>query len=546
MAYPRNVTLMTSVLLDLGSSDVHVDSAPGGRKKSKMTIEQLKKALADKEITQEQYDAKKKLLDDGGDATEMGNGPTPAPPPASSAEMTDRGEGVLIEMKSAESSAPVWIQIAKQGAFRGHAAGKFEMNAQTFTEIIANFNAQSNKFIPIDFEHASEQHPTHGSIPHSGAPAQGWITQLELRADGNLYGLTTWGDLARGYIKKGQYKFLSPAIVFGAKDRVTGKSIGARLSSAALTNNPFLDGMQPLAAKHTEKSSTVDPTAMSAIRTSLDLPEYLDQGAVLYTLSTIGEDTKRADKLRDALRLPLTMSAKDVFNEARIACGAINPPTVAVAPVTNNDNEPPTAERMTNMAGENKDKDTEISALTLKLSASEGRATALQSEHVVQMKAIVDENAALKLRIEQFETREVEALVDTAMSVWGEKKSLTAESRPHLMRMAKNDREGFVALFPPPVKGAPPPPPAKLMAAGQHVVAPTTTPVEASPGAQIVNMAEIDHSVPSHEDLAAKLIMDAKAIGKLMTREEAFNKAFTERKRLVTAAAQKAFVGTGG
>lgn len=525
----------SKVLMDLGVSDVHITSAP--TRSPMKTLEELKKALEAGDITQEEFDAKKKLLDDGDDATGMSDG------------CTARGDSVIIEMKSVADGTPIWIQVAKPGTFSGHVAGKFEMNAAVFAQIISNFESQVNKFIPVDFEHASEQHPTEGSIPHSGAPAQGWITKLELRADGNLWGLVQWGELARAYIKKGQYKFLSPAIVFGAKDRVTGKPVGARLSSVALTNNPFLDGMQPVAAKRTDAPSVGLPSAFMAVRGALELPAYMDAQHVLVSINMtaagVTEDRdayERVSKLRDALRLPLTASNDEVFNAARVACGAINPP--AVAPVLNTD-KPATAEGNENMAGENKDKDTEISALTLKLNATEARVTTLTGEHAVALKAVTDENMALKLRIEEFETKEISALVDGAMNVWGEKKGLTEASRPHLMRMAKNDRESFVALFPPPVKGSPAQPHhGKLVAAGAHIVAPLTTP--AGNGAEIFDINAATKDVPSVQALADKIVMDAKNNGSMMTREEAFSRAFTERKALITAAAQKALTAGSG
>lgn len=156
-------------------------------------------------------------------------------------------DGVTVSLGD-EPGKPVWIQLAKTGAFRGHAAGPFELNATVFSEIIANFRATENRAIPIDFEHASESDPTLGSIPTEGAPAQGWIRDLKVQA-GNLWGLVEWGERAREYIRTGAYRFFSPAIRFGARDRVTGKAIGARMTSGALTNNPFLDGMAPLVAK---------------------------------------------------------------------------------------------------------------------------------------------------------------------------------------------------------------------------------------------------------------------------------------------------------
>jgi phage I-like protein len=166
-----------------------------------------------------------------------------------------RCEGVEIDRTallddSVNDNAPklVWNQLAKVGTFRGHPSGPFELTPQIFGEIVANFRATKNLRIPIDFEHASEQDPTQGSIPHSGAPAQGWILDLDNRGSAGLWGLVEWLEPARSYVRDGKYKFFSPAIRFGAKDRVTGQPSGAKMTSGALTNNPFLDGMAPLAA----------------------------------------------------------------------------------------------------------------------------------------------------------------------------------------------------------------------------------------------------------------------------------------------------------
>jgi phage I-like protein len=160
------------------------------------------------------------------------------------------GEGVRLLDNSADPATPVWIQIAKSGSFAGHVAGPFELNTQIFNEIITNFRATQNRRICVDFEHASEQDATSGSIPTLGAPAQGWIIDLRIQAS-DLWGLVEWLEPARSYIRQGKYPWVSPAIRFGSRDRVTGKPIGARLSSVALTTQPFLDGMQAVAAKDT-------------------------------------------------------------------------------------------------------------------------------------------------------------------------------------------------------------------------------------------------------------------------------------------------------
>lgn len=142
----------------------------------------------------------------------------------------------------------VWLQVAETGHWKGHPAGEFEMTPTTFSEIVRNFE-QRGLPIPFDFEHASEQDPTKGSIPEKGAPAQGWIHRLENRGDDGLWGLVEWiDDYVRDGIRQGRFCYLSPAIRFGSRSPTTGQPIGARMTSCAITNAPFLQGLPGLMA----------------------------------------------------------------------------------------------------------------------------------------------------------------------------------------------------------------------------------------------------------------------------------------------------------
>lgn len=457
-----------------------------------------------------------------------------------------------LELSAKATDKPVWIQVAKQGEFKGHAAGAFKMNAQTFSEIIHNFSNQGNKFIPVDFEHASEQAPTSGSIPHTGAPAQGWITKLEMRADGNLWGLVHWGDLAKKYIRAGQYKFLSPAIVFGSKDRVTGKSIGARLSSVALTNSPFLDSMQPIAAKHVE-ASKVDVSVLKIVASALALPGTVhdDPHFITACLRLLQQSERNAPSvasaLRESLRLPLTMSLHDVFATARTACGEIllsnvSPPVPAV-----HNPQPPVSasNEESHMGDQNKEKEleTQVSQLTLKLNATESEKKQLLTDHDAKIVTLTAENVELKKLLDAHDEREVNTAVETAIQVWGEKRGLTADMRPHLMRMAKNDREGFAALYP--TVPANQRHLSQTIASGSHQVPGQQLPVNET--GNVIRLRDVisDAEIPSTEQIAGRLMSEAKAAGGMMSREEAFAKAHGERTNLINKAANKRLSGTG-
>lgn len=475
-------------------------------------------------------------------------------------EATFHGDSVELSAKSAEGKE-IWIQVAKQGTFKGHSAAEngFTMNSGTWAEIISNFERTKNRAIPVDFEHASEQPPTSGNIPRMGAPAQGWITKLTVREDGNLWGLVKWGNLAREYIKNQQYKFLSPAIVFGAKDRVTGKPIGARLSSVALTNNPFLDGMQPIAASAKLGEKPIDEDVVKVIASIAVGEQFVDKATSQFVNATLRLHQKSptskqfiANKLRDALRLPLTMSIDEVYAEAREATGEIRhlegevllTDSQPVAPAATDTQPPATAtiQETTHMGENNKEMETQVSSLTLKLNAAEAEKVTLKAEFETKLSALTLERDALAAKIAEFETKETTGLVTAAIQVWGEKKGLTEQSRPHLMRLAKNDREAFDALYPQV--------PANQLhlsqkiATGPHNIPGSQIAPGGTEGGQVIKLRDVikEDDIPSLDSMVATLMSENKS----MSREEAYSKAFTNRTDLINKATSKRFAGNGG
>lgn len=141
----------------------------------------------------------------------------------------------------------VWNKLATPGAFKGHPSGPFAMNGETFAQIEKNFQRDGIK-VPFDYEHASEVPVSQSDAKAKGdAKAAGWIHQLQAKPDG-LYGLVEWLPDARQKIKAGEFKYISPAIRFGAIDGKTGEKIGAKLTSAALVLKPFLKDLPEVQA----------------------------------------------------------------------------------------------------------------------------------------------------------------------------------------------------------------------------------------------------------------------------------------------------------
>lgn len=199
----------------------------------------------------------------------------------------------------------IWVQLAEVGAWRGHPAGEFSMTPTTFSQIVRNFETRGLP-IPYDFEHASEQPATSGSIPLVGAKAPGWVHRLDNRGNGGLWGLTEWFDPARDGIKAGEYGFLSPAIQLRSKDPVTGAQTGAKLTSVAITNQPFLTHLEGLIAASDKAGAGGATVQLAAGPKGFDRPvhatsEYMPRVKSALKMSPLCSATECSDEL-DRLR----------------------------------------------------------------------------------------------------------------------------------------------------------------------------------------------------------------------------------------------------
>jgi len=207
-----------------------------------------------------------------------------------------------------DNNFPKWQQIALEGKYPGYRRGMmpFELTRQNFEEIVVNFRNHpsykkgkngfgAERIVPWDFEHASEVHPADGLVPVTGAPAQGWVLDLDIRqgnSGAELWALTEFLDTAREYILSGQYQWPSVSIVFDAVDPKTAQNIGAILTSVALTNQPFIQGMNKLVANGRAEQWCYDSAsdasgALSMFKQLLGLPELADPSTVVAELTKL-------------------------------------------------------------------------------------------------------------------------------------------------------------------------------------------------------------------------------------------------------------------
>lgn len=145
-------------------------------------------------------------------------------------------EGVELVADKSTST----IQLSKTGDFKSKRYGSFSITSEHIDKMVENRSKSVND-PPVDYHHLSLS-----AVLPDQAVAAGWIKAVEKREDNSLWGTVEWTPKAAQHIRDGEFKYISPVILWDGKDE-TGKSMGATLMSAALTIYPFLQGMAPVA-----------------------------------------------------------------------------------------------------------------------------------------------------------------------------------------------------------------------------------------------------------------------------------------------------------
>jgi hypothetical protein len=162
---------------------------------------------------------------------------------------TTGSEGVQfhIMLREPPKEGLIRIPIAITGKWKG-GENEFSVTLDDLNEIRENFVQKPTGEINVDYEHASE-------VPFgTGGPviSAGKVTKLDApeAMDGTgkhiLWGWYEPTARARELIANKEYRYISPAIRWGAKDKVSGKAIGTVLTSVALVNKPFLEELPQL------------------------------------------------------------------------------------------------------------------------------------------------------------------------------------------------------------------------------------------------------------------------------------------------------------
>ena len=181
-------------------------------------------------------------------------------------QITNLPRFVVTLLAEAAADGLIRVPLAITGKWvRG--ATTFVITRQDLESIVRNFRERQNGEINVDYDHASEMPEVAAGGP---VPSAGRIVRLDPPEEskngsrksevGNraeepdfllptshsrllLYGWYEPTDRARELLANREYRFISPAIEWGSKNKRTGKSQGTTLTSVALTNRPFLEEM---------------------------------------------------------------------------------------------------------------------------------------------------------------------------------------------------------------------------------------------------------------------------------------------------------------
>lgn len=194
-------------------------------------------------------------------------------------------------LKEHDGKIASWIQVFKLGTFK-HDTGDFVIDESFLDNIVKNFEGrQDGHGIPIDYNHAN-------LVDGPDAIAAGWINDLEVR-EGGLFAKVSWTPRAADFIKNDEFKFISPEFsVEGHEDEFGAEIDGPFLHAAALTNMPFLKGMDPVSLKG--KPINGGKKMSDKIAKKLGLKD-VDEKGILEALDTMLKDTEGTKKQIETL-----------------------------------------------------------------------------------------------------------------------------------------------------------------------------------------------------------------------------------------------------
>lgn len=173
--------------------------------------------------------------------------------------------------------------------------------------------------LPIDYEHQTLG-GTYSS-PNGQAPAAGWIKRLAVEPGVGLLAEIEWTEQAGKMLTSKQYRYLSPVAIIRKSDRKL-----VAIHSAALTNKPAIQGMQPIVNRREAPGMSPSDEPLAALRSELELSADAGAEEVLVAagqrLATLRNDARMrhvAERVQEAMRAGKLVEVQRSWAEALVA-----------------------------------------------------------------------------------------------------------------------------------------------------------------------------------------------------------------------------------
>lgn len=180
-----------------------------------------------------------------------------------------------VAFAAGANSAPEWVHLLPQGEIRtGDGRGPYRFAA---AEQLIAASLQAGERLVIDENHATDLAAPKG-LP---APAMGWVTELQARADG-IWGKVEWTDAGKQLVAGRAYRGISPVIAHDKAGNI------AALLRASLVNKPNLRGLQTL---HSEET---DMNLLQKLAKALGLPDSTSEDTLVTAITTLHAEKAKA------------------------------------------------------------------------------------------------------------------------------------------------------------------------------------------------------------------------------------------------------------
>lgn len=202
------------------------------------------------------------------------------------------GEGV----DGKEVTAPDELMVFRKGVFNHPFFGHFALTEEMLRKMKENFD---NSVRRIDIA---------GDWEHRASTAPFWLDEVVLKnKDSELWVNIGWTKAGRESVEAQDYRYTSGEFDDNYKDAETAQEFGPTLLGVALTNRPFIKGMQPITAlsesveeflegklKENEPMTKEEQAQFDALKKQLD-----DLEAKGKKLTETGDELATANKLAE-------------------------------------------------------------------------------------------------------------------------------------------------------------------------------------------------------------------------------------------------------